>query len=46
MKLTSMLRGIARKLKPPGNRGSLDTNYRQGNLNSRDVPVAPIPRDK
>jgi hypothetical protein len=31
MKLISILRTIRRKLTPPGNRGSLETDYRQPN---------------
>jgi hypothetical protein len=29
MKLVAFLRRIGRRLEPPGNRGSLDTSYRQ-----------------
>ena len=31
MGLTSIIRTLRRKLTPPGNRGSLDTEYRQPN---------------
>ena len=29
--IVAFVRGLLRKLKPPGNRGSLDTEYRQQN---------------
>ena len=32
MKVVAMLRRIGRKLQPPGNRGSLETEYRQPNM--------------
>ena len=31
MSIVSILKAIGRKLTPPGNRGSLDTEYRQPN---------------
>jgi hypothetical protein len=34
MKLISILRAIRRKLTPPGNRGSLDSSFRQPNGSS------------
>ena len=32
MKVVALFRRIARKLTPPGNRGSLETEYRQPNM--------------
>ncbi len=32
MKVVALLRRIGRKLQPPGNRGSLETEYRQPNM--------------
>jgi hypothetical protein len=32
MKVVALLRRIGRKLTPPGNRGSLETEYRQPNM--------------
>jgi len=32
MKVIALLRRIGRRLQPPGNRGSLETEYRQPNM--------------
>ena len=32
MKVVALLRRVGRKLQPPGNRGSLETEYRQPNM--------------
>jgi hypothetical protein len=35
--IVSMLKALRRKLTPPGNRGSLDTEYRQPNADPHHV---------
>ena len=37
MSIVSFLKAIARKLTPPGNRGALDTEYRQPNADPNHV---------
>jgi len=32
MKVIALLRRVGRRLQPPGNRGSLETEYRQPNM--------------
>jgi hypothetical protein len=38
MKVVALLRRIGRKLQPPGNRGSLETEYRQPNMDPNHAP--------
>lgn len=38
MKVIALLRRIGRKLQPPGNRGSLETEYRQPNMDPNHAP--------
>jgi hypothetical protein len=37
-KLVALLRGVRRVLTPPGNRGSLDSSYRQPNGDGTKLP--------
>jgi hypothetical protein len=38
MKLLALVRRIGRRLQPPGNRGSLETEYRQPNMDPNHAP--------
>jgi hypothetical protein len=38
--IASFLKALRRKLTPPGNRGSLDTEYRQPNADPTHTPSA------
>jgi len=41
--IVAFLRRLLRKLQPPGNRGSLDTEYRQPNRGAMGDPGGPHP---
>ena len=43
MSIVAFLRRLLRKLSPPGNRGSLDTEYRQPNSVASVDPGGPHP---